>query len=124
MALIQKNKENAQNLASLLSDAVDRGMVAKADEYSLSLLTLSEKESRIELSEIEWHDFLKSVRNTTPSFVSAYVLDTKDVETILASKFPEGCDPIRALLEDAKVKNAWILELPVEGEETEGLKNV
>jgi hypothetical protein len=124
MGLIEKNKEDALNFASLLSDAVDKGMVAKADEYSLLLLGLSKKESRIELSETEWHNFLSLVREKKTGFVSAYILDTKDIETVLDSGFTESSDPLCVLLKKAKANDAWILELPVEGEEQEEWENV
>jgi hypothetical protein len=124
MGLIEKNKEEALNFAALLSDAVDKGMVAKADEYSFSLLGLSKEEFRIELSETEWHNFLSSVREKKPGFVSAYILDTKDIEAILDSGFTESSDPLCVLLKKAKANDAWILELPVEGEEQEEWENV
>jgi hypothetical protein len=124
MGLIEKNKEEALNVAALLSDAVDTGMVAKADEYSFLLLGMAKKEFRIELSETEWHNFLSSIRKTNPLFVSAYILDTKDIEAILDSGFTEDSDPLCVLLEEAKAKDAWVLELPIEEEGSEERKNV
>jgi hypothetical protein len=124
MGLVEKNKEEALKLAALLSDAVDKGMVAKADEYSRLILALSKRESRIELPESEWHNFLSAVRKTDPGFVSAYILTAKDIGAIVDSGFTENSDPLCVLLKEAKSKDAWVLELPLGGEEPEEAKNV
>jgi hypothetical protein len=116
MALIGKNKEEAQELAAKLSNAVDRGLVAQVDECALSLLELSETKSRIVLSETEWRAFLKTVRKAIPVFVSTYIMVSKYIESALVSGLSEPCATIRALLEEAKAKDAWILELPIEEE--------
>jgi hypothetical protein len=51
-------------------------------------------------------------------------LDTKDIEAILDSGLTESNYPLCILLKKAKANDAWILELPVEGEEQEEWENV
>ena len=118
-ALVEKNQEKAQKLALLLEKAVDKGNTAKTDQYAAEILELASKEPYLEISEERWRQFLEAVREKDPKFISLFLLNQKDIETILA--LPDKFKKIIKLAKEAKSGNALLLELPVEHGRKEGL---
>jgi len=118
LALVEKNQDKAQKTALLLEQAVDKGNAAKTDQYAAELLELAGKELYLELTEEQWRQFLEAVREKDPNFISLFLLNQKDIETILA--LPDKFKKIIALAKEAKFGKTLLLELPVE----HGMKEV
>jgi hypothetical protein len=119
IALVERNFENAQKLAYQLTQAINDGVMTKADEYTAGLLRLANRESCIEIDEAEWQVFLKAVRKKSCGFVSSFLLGKKEIEIILSSDLPHGFEKIISLAEQVKSKNTLLLELPFNSEISE-----
>ena len=119
LALVDKNQEKAQKQALLLEQAVDKGNAAKTDQYADELLELANVELYQEISEDQWRQFLEAIREKDPKFISLFLLNQKDIETILA--LPDKFEKIITLAKEAKSGNALLLELPVEHGRKKGL---
>ena len=84
----------------MLRSAVNAGDMDGVDAVTAKFLVLTTDCRSVDLSEVEWRVFLEGIRSRNPAFQSNYLLPSE----VCADIFP------------TVAANAFVLELPIDGE--------
>ena len=114
-----ENISDARQKADVLMAQLTNGNMGEARKLEQELLSSAGPEiSGVWLSEDEWKQFLKIVRESHPDFQADIVLDRDSIVRLneIINALPQCIHEIIRLAFD---KNCGILELPMEDEEDE-----
>lgn len=108
-----ENSDAVQKIAFNMADALGNGQLHAVYAYSEKLKEKAEKHHCLMLTDVEWEDLLKAIREHFPAFSSDYVISPGMVHKLLdvVHDLPAGIGDILCYAESAQL---GILQLPVD----------
>ncbi len=109
----------AQNLSVKLQGAMETGEMNVVDQTTETLLSLTDKDYSLSLSEEDWHQLIKKVRSFDGDFKSDYLMDKPQLKTIIAAGVAELFADIASVVEQALKTDGVVLQLPFEEDDAD-----
>lgn len=113
IALIpSEHTSKAQVLSSKLQNAMEEGEMSAVDQLTEELISLTEREYSLSLSEEYWHQLIQKVRALDDDFKSDYIMGKPQLETIIAVGVAESFADVSGVIEQALKADGVVLQLP------------
>lgn len=120
IALIpSEHTSKAQDLSSKLQNTMEAGEMSAVDQLTEELISLTDSEYSLSLSEEYWHQLIEKVRASDDDFKSGYIMAKPQLETIFAADVAESFADVSSVVEQALKTQGVILQLPYEEEEAD-----
>lgn len=120
IALIQtEHTSKAQDLSSKLQNAMEAGEMSAVDQLTEELISLTDNEYSLSLSEEYWHQLIERVRSSDNDFKSDYIMAKPKLETIIVADVAESFTDVSGVIEQALKTDGVILQLPFEEEDAD-----
>jgi hypothetical protein len=120
IALIpSEHTSKAQNLSSKLQNAMEAGEMSAVDQLTEELISLTDSEQSLSLSEEYWHQLIEKVRSFDDDFKSDYIMAKPQLETIIAAGVAEAFADVLGVVELALKADGVVLQLPFEEEDAD-----
>jgi hypothetical protein len=103
-------------LSAKLQEAMETGEVRFVDQATEKLLSLSDKDHSVSISEEFWHQLILSIRNIDKSFKSDYVITKPQLEMIVSAGLGKPYTGIVNVMKQALELESNVLQLPYEEE--------
>lgn len=115
IALIPRElTSKAQVLSSKLQNAMEEGEMSAVDQLTEELISLSEREHSLSLTEEYWHQLIEKVRASNNDFKSTYIMAKWQLEMIVAVGVAEAFSDVSSVVELALKADGVVLQLPFE----------
>lgn len=119
IALIpSEHTSKAQGLSSKLQNAMEGGEMSAVDQLTEELISLTDSEYSLSLSEEYWHQLIEKVRRSDDDFKSDYIMAKPQLETVIAADVAESSADVTGVVEQALKTDSVVLQLPFEEEDT------
>lgn len=120
IALIpSEHTSKAQDLSIRLLSAMEAGVMNAVDQTTLALLSLTDKDYSLSLSEEYWLQLIEKVRCFDEDFKSDYLMTKPQLETIIAAGVVESFADVASVVEQALMIDGSVLQLPFEDEDAD-----
>jgi sulfur relay (sulfurtransferase) DsrC/TusE family protein len=120
IALIpSEHTSKAQDLSTKLQCAMEAGEMSAVDQLTEELISLTNQEYSLSLTEKYWHQLIEKVRNFNGDFKSYYIMAKPQLETINAAGVAESFADVENVVEQALKTNGVVLQLPFEEEDAD-----
>lgn len=120
IALIpSEHTSKAQDLSSKLQNAMEAGEMSAVDQLTEELISLTDSEYSLSLSEEYWHQLIERVRSSDNDFKSDYIMAKPKLETIIAADVAESFADVSGVVEQALKTDGVVLQLPFEEEDAD-----
>ncbi len=120
IALIpSEHTSKAQDLSSKLRNAMDAGEMSAVDQLTEELISLTDSEQSLSLSEEYWHQLIEKVRSFDDDFKSDYIMAKPQLEKIIAAGVAEAFADVSGVVERALKADGVVLQLPFEEEDAD-----
>lgn len=120
IALIPSEHTNkAQDFSTKLQNAMEAGEMSAVDQITEELISLTENEYSLSLSEEYWHQLIEKVRSSDDDFKSDYIMAKPQLETIIAAGVAESFAEVSGVFEQALKTDGVVLQLPFEEEDVD-----
>lgn len=120
IALIpSEDTSKAQTLSIKLQNAMEAGEMSAVDLITEELISLTDREHSLSLSEEYWHQLIEKVRSFDDDFKSDYIMIEPQLETIIAAGVAESFADISGVVEQALNTDGVVLQLPFEEEDAD-----
>jgi len=120
IALIpSEHTSKAQDLSTKLQNAMEAGEMSAVDQLTEELISLTDSEYSLSLSEEYWHQLIEKVRNSDNDFKSDYIMAKPQLETIIAAGVAESFADVSGIVEQALKADGVVLQLPFEEEDAD-----
>jgi hypothetical protein len=106
-----------QNLSVKLRQAMEAGEMRLVDQTTKKLLSLTDKEHVLALSEKYWHQLIEQIRRFDGNFESDYIITKPQLEMIMRAGVAESFVDIVSMFEQAMRNECVVLQLPYEDED-------
>ena len=118
IALIpNEHTSKAQELSSKLQNAMEAGEMSAVDQLTEKLISLTDSEYSLSLSEEYWHQLIEKVRSFDDDFKSEYIMAKPQLKTIIAAGVAEAFADVSGVVEQALKADDVVLQLPFEEED-------
>jgi hypothetical protein len=118
IALIQSEHiDDAQELSVKLQEAMEAGEMRAVDQATEKLLSLTDKDYSLSLSEEYWHQLIEKVRRFDGNFTSDYIMEKPQLEMIIAAGVAESFADVASVVDHALKNESVVLQLPYEEED-------
>lgn len=118
IALIQSEHiAEVQELSAKLQEAMEAGEMKAVDQATEKLLSFTDNDYSLSVSEESWHQLIAQVRNIDENFKSEYVIAKQQLEMIIAAELAEPFAGIVNVVEQALKIESIVLQLPYEEED-------
>ena len=120
IALIpSEHTSKAQDLSSKLQNAMEVGEMSAVDQLTEELISLTDSNYSLSLSEEYWHQLIEKVRSSDDDFKSDYIMAKPQLETIIAAGLAEAFADVSGVVELALKADGVVLQLPFEEEDAD-----
>lgn len=120
IALIpSEHTSKAQDLSSKLQNAMEAGEMSAVDQLTEELISLTDSEHSLSLSEEYWHQLIEKVRSFDDDFKSDYIMAKPQLEKIIAAGVAEAFADVSGVVELALKADGAVLQLPFEEEDAD-----
>jgi len=120
IALIpSEHTSKAQDLSSKLQNTMEAGEMSAVDQLTEEMISLTDSEYSLSLSEEYWHQLIENVRASDDDFKSDYIMAKPQLETIIAADVAKSFADVSSVVEQALKTQGVILQLPYEEEEAD-----
>jgi hypothetical protein len=120
IALIpNEHTSKAQDLSTKLQAAMEAGEMSDVDQLTAELISLTDREHSLSLSEESWHQLIEKVRSFDDDFKSDYIMAKPQLETIITAGVAESFAEVSGIVEKASNADDIVLQLPFEEEDTD-----
>lgn len=120
IALIpSEHTSKAQDLSTKLQNAMEAGEMSAVDQLTEELISLTDSEQSLSLSEEYWHQLVEKVRTSDDDFKSDYIMAKLQLEMIIAAGVSESFADVSGVIEQALKADGVVLQLPFEDEDTD-----
>ena len=109
----------AQYLSTKLQNAMEAGEMSAVDQLTEEMISLTESEYSLSLSEEYWHQIIEKVRASDDDFKSDYIMTKPQLETIIAACVAESFADVSGVIEQALKADGVVLQLPFEEEDAD-----
>jgi hypothetical protein len=118
IALIPSDQTSkALDLSSKLQNAMEEGEMSAVDQLTEELISLTDSEHSLSLSEEYWHQLIEKVRSFDDDFKSDYIMAKPQLEKIIAAGVAEAFVDVSGVVELALKADGVVLQLPFEEED-------
>ena len=107
-----------QSLSIKLKNAMEAGEMRTVDQLSEELISFTDKEYSLSLSEDYWYQLIEKVRGIDGAFTSDYLMAKQQLKTIISAGIAEMFADISRVIEQAFKTDGIILQLPIEEDYT------
>ena len=108
---------DAQALSVKLHSAMEAGDMRTVDQVTEKLLSLTDKDYSLSLSEEYWHKLLEQERSFKANFKSEYLITKPQLEMIIATGVGDSFADVAIVVEQALMTDGVVLQLPFEEED-------
>jgi len=120
IALIpSEHTSKAQDISSKLQNAMEAGEMSAVDQLTEELISLTDSEQSLSLSEEYWHQLIEKVRSFDDDFKSDYIMAKPQLEKIIAAGVAEAFADVSGVVELALKADGTVLQLPFEEEDAD-----
>lgn len=120
IALIaSEHTSKAQDLSSKLQNAMEAGEMSAVDQLTEELISLTDSDYSLSLTEEYWHQLIEKVRRSDDDFKSDYIMAKPQLETIIAAGVAEAFADVSGVVELALKADGVVLQLPFEEEDAD-----
>ena len=120
IALIpSEHTSKVQDLSSKLQNEMETGEMGAVDQLTEELISLTDREHSLSLSEEYWHQLIEKVRSFDDDFKSDYIIAKPQLETIIAAGVAESFADVSGIVELALKADGVVLQLPFEEEDAD-----
>lgn len=120
IALIpSEHTSKAQDLSFKLQNAMEAGEMSAVDQLTEELISLTDSEQSLSLSEEYWHQLIEKVRSFEDDFKSDYIMAKPQLEKIIAAGVAEAFADVSGVVELALKADGALLQLPFEEEDAD-----
>ena len=120
IALIPREHiSKAQELFTKLQNAMEAGETSAVDQLTEELISLTDSEYSLSLSEEYWHQLIEKVRASDGDFKSDYIMAKPQLETIIAADVAESFADVSGVIEQALKADGVVFQLPFEEEDAD-----
>jgi hypothetical protein len=120
IALIpSEHTSKAQGLSSKLQNAMEAGEMSTVDQLTEELISLTDSDYSLSLTEEYWHQLIEKVRSSDDDFKSDYIMAKPQLETIVAAGVVESFADVSGVVEQALKADGVVLQLPFEEEDAD-----
>lgn len=120
IALIpSEHTSKAQDLSSKLQNAMEAGEMGAVDQLTEELISLTDSDYSLSLTEEYWHQLIEKVRSFDDDFKSDYIMAKPQLETIIAAGVAEAFADVSGVVELALKADGVVLQLPFEEEDAD-----
>ena len=120
IALIpSEHTSKAQDLSNRLQNAMEAGEMSSVDQLTEELISVTDSEYSLSLSEEDWHQLIENVRSYDDDFKSDYIMVKPQLETIIAAGVAESFGDVSYVVEQALKADGVVLQLPFEEEDAD-----
>lgn len=120
IALIpSEHTSKAQDLSSKLQNAMEAGEMSTVDQLTEELISLTDSDYSLSLTEEYWHQLIEKVRSSDDDFKSDYIMAKPQLETIVAAGVVESFADVSGVVEQALKADGVVLQLPFEEEDAD-----
>lgn len=118
IALIpRENISKAQDLSVKLQSAMEAGEMRTVDQTAEKIISLTDKDHSLSLSEEYWHQLIEKVRCFDGNFKSDYLIVKPQLEMMIAAGVAESFADVASVVGQALKTNGVVLQLPFEEED-------
>ncbi len=111
--------DKAQDLSVKLQGTMELGKMSAVDQLTEELISLTNGEYSLSLSEEYWHQMIEKVRSYDDDFKSDYIMAKPQLETIIAAGVDKSFADVSDVVVQAFKTDGVILQLPFEEEDTD-----
>jgi hypothetical protein len=120
IALIpSEHTSKAQDFSTKLQNAMEAGEMSAVDQLTEELISLTDSEHSLSLSEEYWHQLIEKVRRFDDDFKSDYIMAKPQLETIIAAGVAEAFADVSDVVELALKADGVVLQLPFKEEDAD-----
>lgn len=120
IALIpSEHTSKAQDLSSKLQNAMEAGEMGAVDQLTEELISLTDSDYSLSVTEEYWHQLIEKVRSSDDDFKSDYIMAKPQLETIIAAGVAEAFADVSGVVELALKADGVVLQLPFEEEDAD-----
>jgi len=112
--ILSEHTSKAQDLSSKLQNAMEAGEMSAIDQLTEELISLTDSEHSLSLSEECWHQLIEKVRSFDDDFKSDYIMAKPQLETIIAAGMAELFADVSGVIEQSLKADGVVLQLPFE----------
>ena len=105
-----------QELSAKLQRAVEAGEMRVVDQETEKLLSFTNKDCSLSVSEESWYQMIAQLRNINKNFKSDYVIKKPQLEVIIAARLAESFVDIVNIAGQALKTESILLQIPYEEE--------
>lgn len=117
IALIRSEHiSKAQDLSAKLLSAMEAGEMSAVDQTTEKLLSFTDKDYSLSLSEASWHQLIELVRRFDKNFKSDYLITKPQLDMIIAAGVAESFADVASVVEQVLKADGIALQLPFEEE--------
>ena len=109
----------AQDLSTKLQNAMEAGEMGAVDQLTEELISLTESEYSLSLSEEHWHKLLEPVSASSYSFPSSSLLFPPPLSPLLSSFFAASFSSFSFFFSQSLPSDGVVLQLPFEEEDAD-----
>ena len=117
--LPSEHTSKAQDLSSKLQFSMEAGEMGAVDQLTDELISLTDSDYSLSLTEEYWHQLIEKVRRFDDDFKSDYIMAKPQFETIIAAGVAESFADVSGVIEQALKADGVILQLPFEEEDAD-----
>ena len=114
-----EHTSKAQDLSSKLQNAMEAGEMSAVDQLTEEMISLTDSEQSLSLSEEYWHQLIEKVRSFDDDFKSDYIMVKPQLETIITAGVAEAFADVSSVVERALKADGVVLQLPFEEEDAD-----
>lgn len=120
IALIpSEHTSKAQDLSVKLQSAMEAGEMSAVDQLTEELMSLTDREYSLSLSEEYWHQLIEKVRSFDDDFKSDYLMTKSQFDTIITAGVAESFADVVSVIVQALKTDGVVLQLPFEEEDAD-----
>jgi hypothetical protein len=120
IALIpSEHTSKAQDLSVKLQSAMEAGEMSAVDQLTEELISLTDREYSLSLSEEYWHQLIEKVRSFDDDFKSDYLITKSQFDTIITAGVAESFADVVSVIVQALKTDGVVLQLPFEEEDAD-----
>lgn len=120
IALIpNEHTSKTQELSTKLLNAMEAGDMSAVDQLTEELISLTDSEYSLSLSEEYWLQLVEKVRSFDDDFKSDYIMAKPQLKTIIAAGVAESFADVSGVIEQALEADGVVLQLPFEEEDAD-----
>ncbi|MBF0314279.1 MAG: hypothetical protein HQK52_12750 [Oligoflexia bacterium] len=107
----------AQSLSVKIQEAMEAGKISVVDNTTKILLSLTDPNNSLAVSEENWQQMIKQIRAFNRNFKSDYIIEKSQLEIIISAGLDDRFTNIVTIIKRALKNRCVVLQIPYEEED-------